>query len=115
MTIVIAVIGAVNTLLAILGIGAYVTERQKHRAQRKNKLEDDRKSEMETLQHTKYLNELRDIIHDEIIPLSASIEEVKHNLALNTTGTVTLLRDRMKAILDECVEKGFAPVSVKAN
>lgn len=114
-TILISILGAVSTILGILGITSYIGERMRHKAQRKNKAEDKSEEEISVLKHQKYMDELRAIIREENAPIIQETAEIKHNLSLNTKGTVTILRNDMKKALDFCKEKGYATASDRAN
>lgn len=111
LTIVISVIGLLSTILGILGVTAYISERAKHKAKKDNEAEDT----VEQLKHEAYKNELREIIKEEISPVRDDVASIKHNLSLNTKGTVTILRDDMKKSLDFCKERGYASATDKAN
>ena len=72
LTIIIAVAGAIVGLFGGVGISAYLQKRMSHKAEVKNKKEDEaaaKKAEeikkMEDLKHQAYLNELRAIIREE--------------------------------------------------
>lgn len=112
------IVSGIVSLAVLFGVGVYFTERARHKASKKNQKEDDE----EALKKAAYKEELRTVIREENKPLENKIEkldknvvEMKGDLANNTVGTVTLLRDRMKAILDDCRDKGYASPSTKAN
>ena len=103
--------GIVGTLLGIFGISAYINERMKHKATRKNQEED----EIAELKHQKHLEELRAVIREENASIKDDISSIKDNLALNTKGTVTILRNDMKKSLDYCKKQGYVSRSDKIN
>ena len=120
--ITIAIVGLLGSVLGVLGISGYLGERAKHKAELKNKEEDQVVEEMHAATEQRLKNNVRDVFKEEIRPINAKldnitkeIEVIKIDLANNTVGTVTILRDRMKAILDECREKGYASTSTKGN
>jgi len=122
LTITIAVVGAIGTILGILGITAYINERMKLKADKVAKKEEQDAKDLEELRHQRYENDLRKIIRDEMLSvktdisvINKNINQIRIDLSNNTVGTVTLLRDRMKDILDECSDQGFASTSDKAN
>jgi len=115
LTIVIAVLGLIGTVLGIFGFSAYINERMKHKAELRNRQEDARREELEQMEKEQYLKSLRAIIREENAPLREDIAEIKHCLALNTKGTVTMLRMDMKESLDSLNDKGFASSSDVAN
>ena len=103
--------GIIGTLLGIFGISAYINERMKHKAAKRN-LADD---EIEQLKEEKRLNALRAVIREENASIKDDISSIKDNLALNTKGTVTILRNDMKKSLDYCKKQGFVSRSDKIN
>lgn len=105
------ILGIIGTLFGIFGISAYVSERMKHRATKKNKEED----EITELKYQKHLEELRAVIREENASIKDDIASIKDNLALNTKGTVTILRNDMKKSLDYCKKQGFVSRSDKIN
>ena len=112
------ILAGIVTLAGLFGVGVYFADRAKYKAGRKNRHEE----EAEERQKAAYKEELRSVIKEENKPLENKIDqldknivEMKGDLADNTIGTVTLLRDRMKAILDECRKEGYASTSTKAN
>lgn len=122
LNIVSAIAGLLGTVLGVLGVSGYLGERAKHKAELKNKAEDEAAEEKHKAAEQCLKNTVREIFKEEVCPITEKldnitkeIEEMKSDLANNTVGTVTLLRDRMKAILDDCREKGFASTSTKGN
>lgn len=122
LTIVIAVTGLVGTVLGVLGISGYLGERAKHKAERRNRQEDQTEAELQAAADQRLKDNIRGVFQEEVVPITvkldnitSEIEEIKIDLAANTVGTVTMLRDRMKAILDECREAGYATASTIAN
>lgn len=122
LTIVIAIIGLIGTVLGVLGVSGYLGERAKFKAEKKNKKEEKTEMELEQL-HVKQMEDtFRSVyreesqgIRDELSKINNEIVEIKEDLSANTVGTVTILRDRMKAILDECRNAGYATTSTKGN
>lgn len=109
------VFGIIGTIFGIFGISTYISERMKHKAARRNQQEDAEAEELEQMRQEHYLNSLRTIIREENASIKADIAEIKSNLALNTKGTVTILRNDMKKSLDACKDKGYASSSDIAN
>lgn len=71
--ILIASIGLLGTILGILGITTYISERMKHKAEKQNKKED----EIEELKYNGYLNELKTIINEAVDPIKEDLSAVK--------------------------------------
>ena len=122
LTIVIAVVGLLGTVLGVLGISGYLGERAKHKAEVKNRQEDKTAEELQAAAEQrlnvtirKAFKEEAKPINDKLDAISSEIEEIKHDLADNTVGTVTILRDRMKSILDHARRDGYATTSTKGN
>lgn len=122
LTIVIAVVGLLGTVLGVLGVSGYIGERAKHKAEVRNKQEDRTAAELQEVAEQRLHATIRSAFKEEIAPvnkklddISTEIDHIKHDLADNTVGTVTILRDRMKAILDDCRDAGYATTSTKGN
>lgn len=113
--IVIAVVGVIGTLLGIFGITAYISERMKHKAALRNRQEDEERIALENMREEQRLNQLRAIIREENASIKSDMQEIKDSLALNTKGTVTILRNDMKKSLDYCKQKGSVSASDVAN
>ena len=122
LTIIIAVVGLLGTVLGVLGISGYLGERAKHKAEVKNKKEDRTAAELQAAAEQRLNIAIRKAFKEEVIPInekldaiSSEIEGIKQDLADNTVGTVTILRDRMKSILDHCRRDEYASTSTKGN
>ena len=59
--------------------------------------------------------DMKETIEEAIKPLNKKVDELDKKLQINTAGTVTLLRDRMKISRDFYVDRGYATDSDKAN
>ena len=120
--IIIAVFGLVGTVLGIFGISAYINERMKHKATKKNKQEDEaearrlleeeeKQKALEELRHQKYMTDLRTIIKEEneqsIAPIKAELTQIGNKLNLVADGTVDMLRERILSTYYKCLEKGY--------
>jgi len=122
LTIVISIIGLIGTVLGVLGISGYLGERARHKAEVKNKQEDKDIEEKQAAADQRLKESVRGVFQEEVGPINkkldnitSEINKIKADLADNTIGTVTMLRDRMKAIKDECKHEGYASTSTKAN
>ena len=105
-----------------LGLGVYFSERARHKAGKKNRKEleieakeKEEQDKLEALKQQQYENALRSIIREENASIKADTREIKKDLADNTKGTVTILRNDMKKSLDYCKRQGFASSSDRAN
>ena len=117
--IVIAIVGLFGTIIGVLGISGYLSERAKYKANKRNQKEEAQEQREHEDAEVRLSNAIRGVLKEEIQPelsnISSEISEIKEDLAANTVGTVTILRDRMKAILDECRKDGFASTGTKGN
>ena len=109
--ITIAVFGLIGTILGIFGISAYVGERMKHKATRRNRREDADMQEIEELRHQKYMNDLRTIIKEEneqsTAPLKQELISMNTKLNILADGTTDILRERILSTYYKCLEKGY--------
>lgn len=117
-----AILGVLSVGFGIFGISAYVTERMKHKAQIKNAEEDKRAEEEEQMTQAQLKNTLKETLQEEVASFKKDIEvlhqnikDIKDDLAANTEGTVTSLRDRMHCSYKYCEKQGYATPSDKAN
>lgn len=118
----IAIVGLFGTIFGALGLSGYLGERARFKAEQRNKRDEEEENEASERKRQRLEESVRNVFKEEIRPtnehlveMSAEIKEIKQDLADNTVGTVTILRDRMKQILDDCRDAGFAPTSTKAN
>lgn len=122
LTIVIAVIGLIGTVLGVLGISGYLGERARHRAEKKNRQEDRTEEELRAAEDKRLhdaicgaIRQENESINTKLDTITKDIEEMKSDLADNTKGTVTLLRNDMKKSLDYCKKQGYTSTSDRAN
>jgi len=59
--------------------------------------------------------ETREVFREEVQPLIETMDQIKALAMITSTGTITLLRDRMKSALNFCKIQGWASSSDKAN
>ena len=110
-----------NGLIALggfLGLGIYFAERARYKAGKKNRREQAREDAEENAKNEnlrKIIREENKPLQDKIDDIDVKVEDIKEDLKINTEGTVTSLRDRMHAILDESRDRGYATPSTKAN
>lgn len=122
LTIVIAVTGLIGTVLGVLGISGYLGERARHKAEVKNRKEDQTEEELQSAADKRLKDSIRGVfqeenkpINDKLDNITTDIVEIKEDLANNTKGTVTLLRNDMKKSLDYCKRQGYTSTSDRAN
>ena len=116
------ILAGVISLAGLFGVTVYFAERARHKAGKKNRKELEREAKqkeeqdkLDALKQQQYENSLRSIIREENASLKADTKEIKKDLADNTKGTVTILRNDMKKSLDYCKKQGFASASDRAN
>jgi len=120
--VVAVVIGIIGTVFGILGISGYLGERAKHKAEKKNKQEDQAEEQLQAMADLRLKNTVREVfkeeticINDKLDTITGDVNEIKRDLADNTKGTVTILRNDMKKSLDFCKRQGYASSSDRAN
>lgn len=111
LSITIAVVGLIGTILGICGITAYNNERAKTKANKKAQEEED----FENYKKNQFEMSIRSIIREEMEPLSTNMSNLESEVAKMRNAQVTTIRCDMKAMLDRCVDKGYATVSEKAS
>ena len=82
LSIVFAVIGGIGTILGIFGFTAYMSERAKKKAQRRNEQEDH----LEELRHQEYESILRNIIREENKPINDRLDNLTKDLVVIKDG-----------------------------
>ena len=112
--IIIAIVGALGTVCGILGISAYVSERQKHKAQKKNEDEDRAEQQriqdeenLEKMRRDGYIKELREIIRSEISPISEDLNKIKEDLQLVKRGVQVTCRNDLEDLADKAQKQKF--------
>ena len=113
LTILLAVIGGIGTILGFLGLTAYLTERGKHKAKRRNEREDREMAESEQTRHQMYLDELRGIIRSEVAPIAQDIATIKHDQELLKRGSQVTCRMILENIYAEAERDGWCPSETK--
>lgn len=105
------ILSIVITVLTFLGFGV-VTKYfwEDRRTKRLQNSEETKQREKEEKQ-----DEIREVIREEILPMKTTIDQIKAQTTLTSTGTLTLLRDRMKTSLNFCRKQKWASSSDKAN
>lgn len=107
LTIVTAVIGLFGTILGILGITAYVSERMKHKASRRNLEEDREQLERERFQMEERLDEIRGVVKDVVNPLKEGLLEVKKDLVLVKKGAQATCRYDLEELYAIVEKEGY--------
>ena len=120
--VLVLILGITTSVLGIFGISAYINERMKHKANKKNKSEEtieakklEEQNKLRELEHQEYIEELSQIINNAIEPLAKDICEIKADLARNTHGEAVSLRTDMKQLVDSYKDRGYASAGDRAN
>ena len=113
--LIISICALVVSILTLCGFGVYMSLHTKRRFDKKQKELD----EIEALKEKKRTEELMRLINasldTRLTPIANDVNLIKGNLALNTEGTVTILRNDMKKSLDFYKDRGWASANDKAN
>ena len=105
------IVSGVVALGGFFGLAIYFSERARYKAGKKNRKEQAREDAEEERKN----ENLRKIIREENASIKADTKEIKEDLAANTKGTVTILRNDMKKSLDYCKRQGYASSNDRAN
>ena len=112
------IVSGIVALGGFLGLGIYFAERARYKAGKKNRKEqarEDAEEERKNENLRKIIREENKPLQDKLNDVDAKTDEIKSDLAKNTKGTVTLLRNDMKKSLDFCKKQGYASASDRAN
>lgn len=101
--ILIAIVGAIGTILGVFGITTYINKRMEHKAEQKNK-EEERIAE---LKREGYKAELKEIIDDALLPVKEDLSEVKEDLTLVKKGTQSTCRNDLEEMYAIAEKQGF--------
>ncbi len=120
--IVIAIVGAIGTICGILGITTYISERQKHKAQKKNQSEDEEaakklaeQKKLEQMKHDAYVEELKQVIGEAVAPVINKLNAVEEDLCLVKGGLQKDLYVDLVHIYNDHMKKGFVTLSEKRD
>lgn len=101
--IVIAIVGVFGTIFGILGVTSYISKRMEHKAEQKNKKDD----EIYLLKYNGYKDELKTIIDDALIPIKKNLSEVKEDLILVKKGTQATCRNDLEEMFAIAEKQGY--------
>ena len=112
--IIIAIFGLIGTILGIFGISAYISERMKHKATRKNKREDEEEAKrleeqrkLNEMKHSEYISELKTIIGNALEPIAKELTDIKSDLSLVKGGVQVTCRTDLEELADKAEKQGF--------
>ena len=114
-SIVSGILAIVGTVFGIIGLKAYIEVRMKHKAEKKNKQEDELEEARQQANNAELMKLITSALDTKFAPVEAQLNTIQANLALNTEGTVTILRNDMKKGLDFFKERGYASSNDKAS
>lgn len=113
--LVISICALVVSVLTLCGFGVYMSLHTKKRFEKKE-TEAEHIELLKKQEEEKKMMELFSKAFDvKFAPITAQLDNIQANLALNTEGTVTILRNDMKKALDFYKERGYATVNDKAS
>lgn len=115
LNIVTTILGAVGTIFGIFGMSAYFSERFKHKAQAKNKQEQEEREAYEKFKAQQQVDAIRDVIKQELNPIVARIDKIENNTNSLLEADILTLRCQMKDIEERCVRKGYADIGDKTT
>lgn len=112
--VIVMILGIVGSIFGIFGVSAYINERAKHKASKKNKKEDEeekRKLEeqkrLEQMRHEEYKAELKAIIGEAVAPLVSDLDLIKADLKLVKGGVQVTCRTDLEELADKAEKQGF--------
>ena len=112
--ILVLVLGIIGSAFGIFGISAYINERMKHKASKKNKKEDDKEAQkleeqkrLEKMRHEEYKAELVQIIGGALQPIVKDLELIKSDIALVKRGVQVTCRNDLEDLADKADKQGF--------
>lgn len=122
LSVLLGVISGIGTLGGILGFSAYLSERAKHKAQKRNEEEDKRMEELAELERQKRINAFRLIVQEEMTPIrkdmtsiNKRVKKIEDNIKSSLEADVLTLRCQMKNIRDRVKRQGYADIGDKAT
>lgn len=113
--IVISIASLIISLLTLCGFGVFMSLNTKKRFDRRQAEEARIEEALREQEQAKLMELFNKALDAKLAPIAQDVSLIKTNLALNTEGTVTILRNDMKKSLDFCKDRGFATSSDKAN
>lgn len=112
--VLVLVLGIVGSIFGIFGIGAYINERAKHKASRKNKKEDEKEAKkieeqkrLEQMKHEEYKAELTSIIRTEFAPIASKLEFIEQELAKVKRGVQVGNRTDLEEMAEKADKQKF--------
>ena len=109
------IISTIISVLTLLGLGTVSTLFWKDKHAKKEKEIKQQSKEHKLAQKLERQEEIREVIKEELDPLAERLENIEDKMDVNTRGTVTLLRDRMKCSLDFCKRQRYKSAADMAN
>jgi len=112
--ILVAIFGLVGTIFGIFGVSAYISERAKHRASKKNKAEDDAEAKkleeqkkLEQMKHEEYKSELKSIIGEAVLPIASKLELIEQELIKVKRGVQVSNRTDLEEMAEKADRQKF--------
>lgn len=111
LTIIIAILGLIGTILGIFGFSAYINERMKHKAERRNQAEDAEEKEINDMREQKKLEEIQKVINNaldiKLTPIISKLEALESDVRLVKTGVQVSNRTDLEEIASKADSQKF--------
>ncbi len=114
LSIIIAVVTAIIGIFGGVGLSAYLQKRMSHKAERKNKREDEaelRKLEeqkrLEQMKHEEYKSELKSIIGEAVLPIANKLELIEQELIKVKKGVQVSNRTDLEEMAEKADHQKF--------
>ena len=114
LSIIVAVVTAIIGIFGGVGLSAYLQKRMSHKAEKKNKREDEeelRKIEeqkrLEQMKHEEYKSELRSIIGEAVLPIANKLELIEQELIKVKKGVQVSNRTDLEEMAEKADKQKF--------
>ena len=110
-------IGAfIVSILTLCGFGVFMSLHNQKRCEKKEKKREEEEAARAAANNAELMKLINAALDSKITPIATDVSQIKGNLAQNTEGTVTLLRNDMKKARDYYKdEKHYASTNDKAS
>lgn len=113
--LIISICALAVSVLTLCGFGVYMSLHTKKRFEKKEAEQAAIQAALKRQEQEELLRLINASLDTKLAPIANDVTLIKSNLALNTEGTVTILRNDMKKSLDFYKDRGFASSNDKAN
>ena len=114
--LIISICALVVSILTLCGFGVFMSLHTKKRFEKKEKRREEEEAAKVAANNAALMTLINAALDTKITPIASDVAQIKGNLAQNTEGTVTLLRNDMKKARDYYKdEKHYASTNDKAS